>query len=60
MNKLKLNPGKTEVLLIRNKREVGVGVQTALIGVSISLKGQICSWFLFLEGLLRKESLAAN
>uniref|UniRef100_A0A803TQ40 Reverse transcriptase domain-containing protein n=1 Tax=Anolis carolinensis TaxID=28377 RepID=A0A803TQ40_ANOCA len=42
-NKLKLNPDKTEVLLVSRKAEQGIGLQPVLDGVALPLKTQVCS-----------------
>ena len=43
MNKLKLNPDKTEVLLVSQKADQGTGMQPVLDGVTLPLKIQVCS-----------------
>ena len=43
MNQLKLNPHKTEVLLVSRKADQGIGIQAVLGGVTLPLKTQLCS-----------------
>ena len=42
-NKLKLNPDKTEMLLVGGSSDRMVGVQPVLDGVALPLKEQVCS-----------------
>ena len=44
VNKLKLNPGKTEVLLVNLKADEGIGMQPVLDRVIYPLKKQVCGW----------------
>uniref|UniRef100_A0A803TBI4 Reverse transcriptase domain-containing protein n=1 Tax=Anolis carolinensis TaxID=28377 RepID=A0A803TBI4_ANOCA len=43
-NKLKLNPDKTEVLLVSRKAEQDIGLQPVLDGVALPLKAQVTVW----------------
>uniref|UniRef100_A0A803SXZ5 Reverse transcriptase domain-containing protein n=1 Tax=Anolis carolinensis TaxID=28377 RepID=A0A803SXZ5_ANOCA len=54
-NKLKLNPDKTEVLLVSRKAEQGIGLQPVLDGVTLPLKAQVCSLEVILDSLLNLE-----
>uniref|UniRef100_A0A803TE01 ribonuclease H n=1 Tax=Anolis carolinensis TaxID=28377 RepID=A0A803TE01_ANOCA len=54
-NKLKLNPDKTEVLLVSRKAEQGIGLQPVLDGVALPLKTQVRSLGVILDSLLSLE-----
>uniref|UniRef100_A0A803SZA6 Reverse transcriptase domain-containing protein n=1 Tax=Anolis carolinensis TaxID=28377 RepID=A0A803SZA6_ANOCA len=55
VNKLKLNPEKTEVLLVSRKAEQGIGLQPVLDGVALPLKTQVRSLGVLLDSLLSLE-----
>ena len=48
-NELKLNPDKTEMLLVRGSSDRMVGVQPVLDGVALPLKEQVHSLGVLLE-----------
>uniref|UniRef100_A0A803TL80 Reverse transcriptase domain-containing protein n=1 Tax=Anolis carolinensis TaxID=28377 RepID=A0A803TL80_ANOCA len=54
-NKLKLNPDKTEVLLVSRKAEQGIGLQPVLDGVALPLKTQVRSLGVLLDSSLSLE-----
>uniref|UniRef100_A0A803THP9 ribonuclease H n=1 Tax=Anolis carolinensis TaxID=28377 RepID=A0A803THP9_ANOCA len=54
-NKLKLNPDKTEVLLVSRKAEQGTGLQPVLDGVTLPLKAQVRSLGVILDSSLSLE-----
>uniref|UniRef100_A0A803TWJ5 Reverse transcriptase domain-containing protein n=1 Tax=Anolis carolinensis TaxID=28377 RepID=A0A803TWJ5_ANOCA len=54
-NKLKLNPDKTEVLLVSHKAEQGTGLQPVLDGVTLPLKTQVHSLGVLLDSSLSLE-----
>uniref|UniRef100_A0A803TAT9 Reverse transcriptase domain-containing protein n=1 Tax=Anolis carolinensis TaxID=28377 RepID=A0A803TAT9_ANOCA len=54
-NKFKLNPDKTEVLLVSRKAEQGIGLQPVLDGVTLPLKAQVRSLGVILDSLLSLE-----
>uniref|UniRef100_G1KYX6 HSR domain-containing protein n=1 Tax=Anolis carolinensis TaxID=28377 RepID=G1KYX6_ANOCA len=54
-NKLKLNPDKTEVLLVSHKAEQGIGLQPVLDGVALPLKTRVCSLGILLDSSLSLE-----
>uniref|UniRef100_R4GAY7 Reverse transcriptase domain-containing protein n=1 Tax=Anolis carolinensis TaxID=28377 RepID=R4GAY7_ANOCA len=54
-NKLKLNPDKTEVLLVSRKAEQGIGLQPVLDGVTLPLKAQVRSLGVILDSSLSLE-----
>uniref|UniRef100_A0A803T782 Reverse transcriptase domain-containing protein n=1 Tax=Anolis carolinensis TaxID=28377 RepID=A0A803T782_ANOCA len=54
-NKLKLNPDKTEVLLVSRKAKQGIGLQPVLDGVTLPLKAQVRSLGVILDSLLSLE-----
>uniref|UniRef100_A0A803U1N2 Reverse transcriptase domain-containing protein n=1 Tax=Anolis carolinensis TaxID=28377 RepID=A0A803U1N2_ANOCA len=54
-NKLKLNPDKTEVLLVSQKAEQGIGLQPVLDGVTLPLKAQVRSLGVILDSSLSLE-----
>nr|XP_060608896.1 uncharacterized protein LOC132760735 [Anolis sagrei ordinatus] len=54
-NKLKLNPDKTEVLLVSRKAEQGIGLQPVLDGVKLPLKMQVRSLGVILDSSLSLE-----
>uniref|UniRef100_A0A803TUY7 Reverse transcriptase domain-containing protein n=1 Tax=Anolis carolinensis TaxID=28377 RepID=A0A803TUY7_ANOCA len=53
--KLNLNPDKTEVLLVSQKAEQGIGLQPVLDGVTLPLKAQVRSLGVFLDSSLSLE-----
>uniref|UniRef100_A0A803TS28 Reverse transcriptase domain-containing protein n=1 Tax=Anolis carolinensis TaxID=28377 RepID=A0A803TS28_ANOCA len=55
VNKLKLNPDKTEVLLVSRKAEQGIGLQPELDGVALPLKAQVRSLGVLLDSSLSLE-----
>uniref|UniRef100_R4GD80 Reverse transcriptase domain-containing protein n=1 Tax=Anolis carolinensis TaxID=28377 RepID=R4GD80_ANOCA len=54
-NRLKLNPEKTEVLLISRRAEQGMGLQPVLDGVALPLKTQVPSLGVLLDSSLSLE-----
>ena len=58
-NKLKLNPDKTEMLLVSGSSERIVGVQPVLDGVALPLKEQVRSLGVLLEPSLSLEAQVA-
>uniref|UniRef100_A0A803TP95 Reverse transcriptase domain-containing protein n=1 Tax=Anolis carolinensis TaxID=28377 RepID=A0A803TP95_ANOCA len=54
-NKLKLNPDKTEVLLVSRRAEQGIGLQPVLDGVALPLKTQVRSLGVLLDSSLSLE-----
>uniref|UniRef100_A0A803TFX4 Reverse transcriptase domain-containing protein n=1 Tax=Anolis carolinensis TaxID=28377 RepID=A0A803TFX4_ANOCA len=54
-NKLKLNPDKTEVLLVSRKAEQGIGLQPVVDGVALPLKTQVRSLGVLLDSSLSLE-----
>uniref|UniRef100_A0A803SXN9 Reverse transcriptase domain-containing protein n=1 Tax=Anolis carolinensis TaxID=28377 RepID=A0A803SXN9_ANOCA len=55
VNKLKLHPDKTEVLLVSRKAEQGIGLQPVLDGVALPLKAQVRSLGVLLDSSLSLE-----
>uniref|UniRef100_A0A803TVM8 Reverse transcriptase domain-containing protein n=1 Tax=Anolis carolinensis TaxID=28377 RepID=A0A803TVM8_ANOCA len=55
VNKLKLNPDKTEVHLVSRKAEQGIGLQPVLDGVALPLKAQVRSLGVLLDSSLSLE-----
>ena len=55
-NKLKLNPDKTEVLLVSQKADQGIGIQLVLDGVTLPLKTQVCSLGVLLDSALSLDA----
>uniref|UniRef100_A0A803TII9 Reverse transcriptase domain-containing protein n=1 Tax=Anolis carolinensis TaxID=28377 RepID=A0A803TII9_ANOCA len=55
-NKLKINPDKTEVLLVDRKPERGIGWQPVLDGVTLPLKPQVRSLGVLLDSSLTLEA----
>ena len=49
VNKLKLNPDKTEVFLVSQKVDQGIGMQLVLDGITLPLKNQVCSLGMLLD-----------
>ena len=49
MNKLKLNPDKSEVLLVSQKADQGIGMQPMLDGVALLLKPKVLSLQVLLD-----------
>nr|XP_060621478.1 uncharacterized protein LOC132768982 [Anolis sagrei ordinatus]XP_060621479.1 uncharacterized protein LOC132768982 [Anolis sagrei ordinatus]XP_060621480.1 uncharacterized protein LOC132768982 [Anolis sagrei ordinatus] len=58
-NKLKINPDKTEVLLVDRKPDWGVGWQPVLDGVTLPLKSQVRSLGVLLDSSLTLEAQAS-
>ena len=59
-NKLKLNPNKTEMLLVGGSSDWMVDVQPVLDGVALPLKEQVCSLGVLLEPSLSLEAQVAQ
>uniref|UniRef100_A0A803SX51 ribonuclease H n=1 Tax=Anolis carolinensis TaxID=28377 RepID=A0A803SX51_ANOCA len=54
-NKLKLNPDKTEVLLVSRRAEQGIGLQPVLDRAALPLKTQVYSLWVLLDSSLSLE-----
>ena len=59
-NKLKLNPDKTEMLLVGDSSDRMVGAQPVLDGIALPLKEQVCSLGVLLEPSLSLEAQVAS
>ena len=59
-NKLKLNPDKTEMLLVGGSSDWMVGVQPVLDGAALPLKEQVHSLGFLLESSLSLEAQVAS
>ena len=55
-NKLKINPDKTEVLLVSQKADEGIGILPVLDGVTLPLKTQVCSLCVLLDSSLSLDA----
>uniref|UniRef100_A0A803TWX2 Reverse transcriptase domain-containing protein n=1 Tax=Anolis carolinensis TaxID=28377 RepID=A0A803TWX2_ANOCA len=56
VNKLRLNPDKTEVLQVSRMSDWGIGWQPVLDGVALPLKAQVCSLGVLLDSGLTLEA----
>uniref|UniRef100_A0A803TEJ9 Reverse transcriptase domain-containing protein n=1 Tax=Anolis carolinensis TaxID=28377 RepID=A0A803TEJ9_ANOCA len=56
VNKLRLNPDKTEVLQVSRKSDLGIGWQPVLDRVALPLKAQVCSLGVLLDSGLTLET----
>uniref|UniRef100_A0A803TWG0 Reverse transcriptase domain-containing protein n=1 Tax=Anolis carolinensis TaxID=28377 RepID=A0A803TWG0_ANOCA len=56
VNKLRLNPDKTEVLQVSRTSDRGIGWQPVLDGVALPLKAQVCSLGVLLDSGLTLEA----
>ena len=53
---MKLNPDKTEVLLVSQKADQGTGIQLVLDGVTLPLKTQVHSFCVLLNSALSLDA----
>ena len=55
-NKLQLNPDKTEVLLVSQKTDLGIGIRLVRDGVTLPLKTQVRSLGVLLDSALSLDA----